>query len=174
MALVDAIRTAYPNTAFIAEDLGFLTPEVKALVKDSGFPGMKILEFAFDIREPGDYLPHNYEENCVCYTGTHDNATLRQWYEESTEEMLDRTFARKYMNLTDGEDFCEAIILLGMESCADLFMVQMQDYLRLGGEARMNEPGVMKMQNWRWRMLPNAASPQLAEEIAALTKKAGR
>ena len=174
MKLVNAIRQAYPHTEFIAEDLGFVTPQVKALLEGSGFPGMKVLEFAFDIREPGDYLPHNYKENCVCYTGTHDNATLRQWYEESSEETLDRAFARQYMKLRDGEDFCAAIIRLGMESCASLFMAQMQDYLNLGGEARMNEPGVMKTQNWRWRMLPGAASAELAEKIAALTSRAQR
>ena len=174
MKLVNVIRQAYPHTEFIAEDLGFVTPQVKALLEGSGFPGMKVLEFAFDIREPGDYLPHNYKENCVCYTGTHDNATLRQWYEESSEETLDRAFARQYMKLRDGEDFCAAIIRLGMESCANLFMAQMQDYLNLGGEARMNEPGVMKTQNWRWRMRPGAASAELAEKIAALTSRAQR
>jgi len=174
MKLVQAIRKAYPDTEFIAEDLGFVTPQVKALLEGSGFPGMKVLEFAFDTREPGDYLPHNYNENCVCYTGTHDNATLRQWYKESSEETLDRVFARQYMKLRDGEDFCEAIIRLGMESRANLFMVQMQDYLDLGAEARMNEPGVVKMQNWRWRMLPDAASTELAKKIASLTSRAKR
>ena len=97
MALIDAITAAYPNAAFIAEDLGFLTQEVHDLVEGSGFPSMKVLEFAFDSREPSNYLPHVYNENCVCYTGTHDNPPLRQWYEESSEDDLDRDFARKYM-----------------------------------------------------------------------------
>jgi len=174
MALINAIKAAYPDTKFIAEDLGYLTPEVLALVEGSGFPGMKVLEFAFDSREPSNYLPHVYGENCVCYTGTHDNATLRQWYEESSEQDLDRAYARQYMGITEGEDFCKAIIRLGMASKADLFMVQMQDYLDLGGSSRMNEPGKLKMQNWRWRMLPGAASPALAQEIAALTKEFNR
>lgn len=174
LALVNAIKQAYPDTKFIAEDLGFQTPEVLKLLEDSGFPGMKVLEFAFDSREPSDYLPHVYTENCVCYTGTHDNATLRQWFEESSEEDLDRDYARRYMGVTEGEDFCEAIIRLGMASKAELFMAQMQDYLKLGGESRMNVPGQLNSQNWRWRMLPGAASPALAKEIAARTEEFGR
>ena len=172
--MVNAIKQAYPDTKFIAEDLGFQTPEVLKLLEDSGFPGMKVLEFAFDSREPSDYLPHVYTENCVCYTGTHDNATLRQWFEESSEEDLDRDYARRYMGVTEGEDFCEAIIRLGMASKAELFMAQMQDYLKLGGESRMNVPGQLNSQNWRWRMLPGAASPALAKEIAARTEEFGR
>ena len=170
MALVNAIKEAYPDTRFIAEDLGYQTPEVEKLLADSGFPGMKVLEFAFDSREPSDYLPHVYTENCVCYTGTHDNATLRQWYEESSENDLDRNYARKYMGITEGEDFCKAIIRLGMGSRADLFVCQMQDYLDLGGKSRMNVPGSLNARNWRWRMLPGAAGPELAAEIAALTE----
>jgi len=174
MALIRAIRDAYPQAEFIAEDLGFLTPEVHELVENSGFPSMKVLQFAFDSREPSNYLPHVYGENCVCYTGTHDNPTLRQWFAESDSADLDRDYARRYMGITEGEDFCEAIIRLGMESKANLFMVQMQDYLGLGAEARMNEPGLMKMQNWRWRMLPGAADAALAAKIAALTAASGR
>lgn len=170
MALIRAIREAYPHAQFIAEDLGYLTPEVHALVENSGFPSMKVLEFAFDSREPSNYLPHVYQENCVCYTGTHDNPPLQQWYAESSEDDLDRSFARMYMKITEGEDFCKAIIKLGMASKADLFMVQMQDYLGLGAESRMNQPGVLNGRNWRWRMLPGAADDVLAQQIAALTK----
>lgn len=174
MALINAIKNAYPNADFIAEDLGFLTPQVYQLVEESGFPGMKVLEFAFDSREPSNYLPHNYNENCICYTGTHDNLTLRQWYEESSVNDLDRDYARKYMGISDGEDFCRSIIRLGMASKANLFMAQMQDYLNLGGNARMNEPGALNAQNWRWRMLPGAATEALAREIAAMTEEANR
>ena len=174
MALIGAIRRAYPDVRFLAEDLGYQSPELRELLEQSGYPGMKVLEFAFDSREPSDYLPHVYNEHCVCYTGTHDNLTLRQWYEESSPNDLDRNYARKYMGISDGEDFCEAIIRLGMASKADLFMAQMQDYLNLGGESRMNEPGTLKSQNWRWRMLPGAASPELAKQIAARTETYGR
>ena len=174
MALIDAIKEAYPKARFIAEDLGFLTPEVHELVEQSGFPGMKVLEFAFDSREPSNYLPHFYGKNCVCYTGTHDNATLRQWYEESDEDVLDRAYARAYMELPEGADFCEGIIRLGLASKADLFICQMQDYLGLGAEARMNEPGTLKAQNWRWRMAADAADEALAGKIKALAEAYGR
>ena len=167
MALIDAIRKAYPKTEFIAEDLGFLTPEVLQLVADSGFPGMKVLEFAFDPREPGNYLPHLYGENCVCYTGTHDNETLCQWCEGISPES--RTYAREYLGISPEADLADAIITAGMRSNARLFVAQMQDYLRLGGNARMNEPGTLKEENWRWRMLPGAANDKLAEKIAAWT-----
>ena len=174
LALIDAIKRAYPNTRFILEDLVYLTPEVEQLVQASGYPNMKVLEFAFDGRESGNYLPHTYGANCVCYTGTHDNAPLRQWYRESSERDLDRNFARRYMGITEREDFCEAIIRLGMQSKADLFICQMQDYLDLDGESRMNLPGSLNARNWRWRMKPGAADPALARKIAALTKSAGR
>ena len=174
MALIDALKQALPQAEFIAEDLGFLTPEVRQLVADSGFPGMKVLEFAFDTREPSNYLPHCYDENCICYVGTHDNHTLRQWYEESSETDLDRPFALEYMGITEEDDFCQAILRLGMESKADLFVTQMQDWLGLGGEARMNEPGALKAQNWRWRMLPGVTGPDLAQEILGMTRASGR
>lgn len=174
MDLVGAIRQAFPETAFIAEDLGFQSQEVRQLLDDSGFPGMKVLEFAFDSREPSDYLPHTYTNHCVCYTGTHDNETLRQWYEEASSDALDRDYARKYMKLGEGEDFCEGVLRLGMASKADLFVCQMQDYLGLGAQSRMNEPGTLKTQNWRWRMLPGAADQALADRLAAMTIRWGR
>ena len=174
LALIRAIQDACPEASFIAEDLGFLTDEVHQLVERSGFPGMKVLEFAFDSREPSNYLPHVYPENCVCYTGTHDNPPLRQWYEQSKTTDLDRDYAREYMGISHGEDFCKAIIRLGMNSRADLFICQMQDYLDLGVGARMNEPGVTNLQNWRWRMKPGATASALAEEILSLTREAGR
>lgn len=172
MKLISAIQNAYPNANFIAEDLGFLTPEVLQMVEESGFPGMKVLEFAFDPREPSDYLPHKYSENCICYTGTHDNETLVQWCSGISKES--KAFARKYLNLSPDDDLAEAIITAGMHSHAKLFIAQMQDYLRLGKESRMNEPGTLKPENWRWRMLPNAADNKLADELAALTAEHSR
>jgi 4-alpha-glucanotransferase len=170
---INAIKKALPQVEFIAEDLGFLTPEVRQMVEDSGFPGMKVLEFAFDPREPDNsYLPHLYNANCICYIGTHDNHTLAQWYEESAEADLE--FAREYMGITEEDDFCHAMMRLGMDSAARLFVAQMQDWLGLGGEARMNEPGAVNNQNWRWRMLPGAATPDLAAKIFTLTEEFGR
>ena len=172
MKLIRAIRKHCPDTEFIAEDLGFLTPEVQQMVKESGFPGMKVLEFAFDPREPSNYLPHKYGENCICYTGTHDNETLVQWCEGLDADS--DAYARDYLHIGPEDDLAGAIIEAGMQSKAQLFIMQMQDYLRLGKEARMNEPGKLLPSNWRWRMLPGAASDALAEKIAGLTTQANR
>ena len=100
---MDAIKKALPKTQFIAEDLGFLTQEVLDMKEKSGFPGMKVLEFAFDSREPSEYLPHTYVPNSVCYIGTHDNMTLQQWMDEATPEALE--YAKEYMALNEGEVF---------------------------------------------------------------------
>ena len=172
MKLVNAIRKNCPDTDFIAEDLGFLTPEVQQLVIDSGFPGMKVLEFAFDPREPSNYLPDRYPENAICYTGTHDNETLIQWCEGIDAET--DAYARSYLGITAEDDLADAIIEAGMQSKAQLFIMQMQDYLRLGRETRMNEPGRLLQSNWRWRMLPGAANEALAQKIAGLTERSNR
>ena len=172
MKLIRAIQKNCPDTEFIAEDLGFLTPEVQQMVQESGFPGMKVLEFAFDPREPSNYLPHKYEENCICYTGTHDNETLVQWC-EGLDANSD-AYARDYLHIGPEDDLAGAIIEAGMQSKAQLFVMQMQDYLRLGKEARMNEPGKLLPSNWRWRMLPGAADDALSEKIAGLTEQANR
>ena len=173
LALVRAIRSAYPHLDFIAEDLGFLTEDVYKLVADSGWPGMKVLEFAFDDPdEPSTYLPHLYKPNCVCYTGTHDNDTLSHWCESLTA--VQRQYVRRYLRLHEQDDLPSALIRAGMRSKARLFMAQMQDYLRLDGSARMNEPGICQSKNWCWRMLPGAADDALAAQIAELTVAAKR
>ena len=133
MKLIRRIKERFPHLDFIAEDLGFLTDAVREMVAQSGFPGMKVLEFAFDSREPSDYLPHRYGENCVCYTGTHDNATLSQWCRESPPETL--AYAREYLHLSPSEDLAAALLRSGLASKANLFVAQMQDYLGLGGGA---------------------------------------
>ena len=135
-------------------------------------PGMKVLEFAFDPREPSNYLPHKYGENCICYTGTHDNETLRQWCAGISPES--DAYARDYLGISKADDLAKAIIEAGAGSKAKLFVAQMQDYLGLGGEARMNEPGRLLPSNWRWRMLPGAANDALAEKIAGLTERSNR
>lgn len=172
MKLVSAIQKAYPEIEFIAEDLGFLTPEVLRLVEDSTWPGMKVLEFAFDPREPSNYLPHRYDENCICYTGTHDNETLYQWYAALSPEA--ERYAREYLGISEQEDLPQAIIRAGAGSRAKLFVAQMQDYLRLGAQARMNEPGTLKPENWRWRMTPGQANAALAAELRALAEQTDR
>ena len=167
MDFINAVKNGLPHLDFIAEDLGFLTPEVYQLLADSGLPGMKVLEFAFDVREPGNYLPHTYPRNCVCYVGTHDNETVRQWKESATPESV--TYARRYLNLSHEEGFHWGMIRGGMSSVADLFVAQIQDYLGLGSEARINTPGTASG-NWQWRMLPGEASPALARKIYEYTQ----
>lgn len=171
-ALLDAIQTRFPKQAFLAEDLGFLTEEVRTLLAQSGFPGMKVLEFAFDSGDDNPYLPHHYSENCVCYTGTHDNATLPQWCRESAPETL--SYVRDYLHLSPSSNLTQSLIQCGLSSKAQLFIAQMQDYLGLGAEARMNEPGTLKPENWRWRMTPERLTPELAQTIRALAQAAGR
>ena len=171
MDLVGVLTQWFHGLDIIAEDLGFLTPEVHQLLRDSGLPGMKVLEFAFDAREPSNYLPHTYERNCVCYVGTHDNETVMQWREQA--DRADVTFARKYLGLNEAEGFHWGMIRGGMSSVADTFVAQMQDYLGLGAEGRMNTPGTLG-NNSRWRLLPGEASPALARKIRRYAHMYGR
>ena len=171
MDLVGVLTGWFPHVGFIAEDLGFLTPAVKRLLKDSGLPGMKILEFAFDSREESDYMPHTYDHSCVCYVGTHDNAPAAAWCEEAAPE--DVAVAVRYLGLNEQEGFHWGMIRGGMSSVADLFIAQVQDFLGLGAESRMNTPG-KPADNWTWRLTPGQLTDALAEKIAACTKLYGR
>jgi 4-alpha-glucanotransferase len=153
----------------IAEDLGYVTDSVRQLVKDSGFPGMKVLEFAFDARESSSYLPHTYQPHCVCYTGTHDNSPLALWREEAARE--DVAFAERYLGLNEAEGFHWGVIRGGMSSVAELFVAQMQDYLGL--PYRMNAPGT-PFGNWEWRLLPGEVTPALAEKLREMAVMYGR
>ena len=133
---------------------------------------MKVLEFAFDSREPSEYLPHTYTNNSVCYTGTHDNMTMRQWFETATAEAV--AYAKEYMSLTEEEGYVWGTIRTAMSSVSDLCVVQMQDYLNLGEEARMNFPGTMTNCNWTWRALDGVFTAELAEKIRKMTRLYGR
>ena len=139
------------------------------MVKESGYPGMKVLQFAFDSREESDYLPHNYEHNCVVYTGTHDNDTILGWYDVMAEQ--DREFSKEYMNnyKSTKEELPWDFIRLAMGSVADLCIIPMQDYLGLGSEARINYPSTLG-NNWKWRMKKDAFTDELAEKIRRVTK----
>ena len=171
MDLVGVLTAWFPNIQFIAEDLGYLTDEVRALLHDSGLPGMKVLEFAFDSREPSNYQPHTYTNHCVCYPGTHDNTTLMAWRHEA--DPADVAMAIEYLGLNDEEGFHWGFLRGGASSVADLFVAQMQDYLGLDAKARMNTPGILGG-NWQWRMLPDAITPALTQKIARFTKLYGR
>jgi len=163
MDLVGTLTGRFSNIRFIAEDLGFLTPEVHQLLADSGLPGMKVLEFAFDSREPSNYLPHTYDKNCVCYAGTHDNTTLAAWRHEA--DPADVAMAVRYLGLNEEEGFIWGILRGGLGSVADLFVAQMQDYLELGADSRMNTPGILGG-NWQWRMKEGQLTRQLTQKLA--------
>ena len=167
-----AIRKALPELDFIAEDLGYMTPEVRQLQLDSGYPGMKVLEFGFDSREESDYLPHLYPVDSVCYTGTHDNVTLKQWFDEASRE--DVALAKAYLGLNEEEGYIWGMIRGAMSSVSRLCVVQMQDYLELGKEARMNFPGKLSMENWTWRAEEGFDSAALAKKIYKVTRLYGR
>ena len=155
----------------IAEDLGFLTPSVMKLVKKTGYPGMKILQFAFDSREESDYLPHNYSANSVVYTGTHDNDTTMGWYQ--TVNRRDKNFAKRYLNIRSNKDMVWNFIRAAVSSVSDTAIIPMQDYLGLGGEARINVHSTLG-NNWKWRMVKGQLNGELADKIYKMCKLYGR
>ncbi len=160
----------------IAEDLGYVTDSVRRLVCDSGFPGMKVLEFAFDSRDSGsanDYLPHNYIENSIAYTGTHDNETITGWFDSITES--ERQFAREYLcdQYTPAKLLYKSFISLVMRSNAKTCIIPMQDYMGLGNECRTNKPSTVGI-NWRWRLKKEDLSEELQKEIRSVTRRYGR
>ena len=168
MNFIRAVQKALPDLQMIAEDLGYLTAEVRQLRDESGYPGMKVLEFAFDANEPADYLPHTYTKNSVVYTGTHDNMTMRQWFDTADSESVD--FAAAYMNLSDREGFVWGAIRTAFATVCDTCIIPMQDLLGLGGEARMNFPGTLSDSNWTWRIKDDIMQKLPSEKLLALTK----
>lgn len=153
----------------IAEDLGLQTPTVAKLLKDSDYPGMKVLEFAFDPREKTNYLPHSYDRNCVVYTGTHDNETLVQWYKALDKES--KAFAEEYMNNAhiSAEEKYWDFIRLAMMSSANTCITPAQDFMGLDEEARINHPSTLG-KNWKWRIDSKMFSKKLINKIYKLTK----
>lgn len=166
MDFITTVKKALPELKLIAEDLGYLTQDVLDLRDASGYPGMKVLQFAFDSREPSDYLPHTYTAHSVCYTGTHDNMTTRQWLETGTAEM--QQYAAEYMRLSEEEGMVWGVIRTAMSSVSDTCVIPLQDYLDLGAEARMNFPGTTNS-NWTWRVKDGMITDTLAEKIHHLT-----
>ncbi|MCI7098556.1 MAG: 4-alpha-glucanotransferase [Lachnospiraceae bacterium] len=174
--LFNTMKRRLGDMEVIAEDLGYVTDSVRQLVKDSGFPGMKVLEFAFDSRDTGsasDYLPHNYTYNSVVYTGTHDNETLRGWYQSISDE--ERAMVRRYLHddHTPDEELNWEIIYLVMSSVSRMCIIPMQDYFGYGNEARMNRPSTLGS-NWKWRMLPGELTDELLARIEDVTALYGR
>lgn len=160
----------------IAEDLGYITDSVRKLVRNSGFCGIKVLEFAFDSRDTGsanDYLPHNYPNNCVVYTGTHDNQTLKSWFAElpGDEKLAVRNYLYDYY--TPDDKIPDSLIALALQSPADTCIIPMQDWLGLGDEARINTPSTIG-NNWKWRMTAEQMSDELSERIGIMTMRYSR
>ena len=175
MDLFHALRKALGEQAVIAEDLGYVTESVKKLVEDSGFPGMKLLEFAFDSRESGDYRPNTWTENTVCYTGTHDNQVLKEWFLEI--EDADRQMAADYVGKTVEEllamDYVDFFIKLTLNSRSNTAIIPYQDYCHKGKEARMNKPSVLGC-NWSYRFQKEDFTKEMAEKIRAFCEESKR
>jgi len=171
MSLFRSVKEALGEREMIAEDLGFITDSVRTLVRESGFAGMKILQFGFDGEE--EHLPHRYAENSVAFTGTHDNPTLCEWLSARSEEELARIREYLWDFFTPRSRLSDALIALLMKSPSRLAVVPMQDYLGLGAEGRMNRPASLGS-NWRWRMTREQMSGELAEKIFRLTRIGGR
>ncbi len=151
--LTKAIAKATKGAGIIAEDLGVVGDNVRALIKKTGWPGMKILQFAFDGDSKNEFLPHNLvSSNCIIYGGTHDNETIVGYYKDKTDK--ETKYARKYLNVKTKEQLPKAMIRAGYASIADTAIFQMQDILELDNSARMNLPSTVGT-NWRWRMLPH-------------------
>ena len=174
--LFNAIKYCLGNVNIIAEDLGYITDSVRQLVNDSGFPNMKVLEFAFDSRDssgPRDYLPYNYDKNCVVYTGTHDNETLKGWLdsiEPEEIEMIQKYIGRK---VEDKSELVDEVIRMAQASTANTCIIPMQDYLHLDNKARMNTPSTLGG-NWCWRAKSTQITKKLSNTIKELTVIHGR
>ena len=169
--LFRAVEQALGKREIIAEDLGYMSDTVRQLVQDSGFPGMKVLEFAFDSRDGGDYRPHSYPKNCIAYVGTHDNEPVNGWMETAAPEDVAR--AVRYLNLTKKEGYHWGMMRGIWSSAADLAVVQAQDLLGLGHESRMNTPSTLGG-NWCWRAEPGAFNTRLAKKLHSEMELYGR
>ena len=171
VALFEAVRAHFGDLAIIAEDLGVITPAVEALRDDLNLPGMKILQFAFYGTADDLFLPHTYKENCVVYTGTHDNDTTLGWWHSESEETKRK--ARDYLHVS-GDDIVWDLIRAGWNSKAVMALAPLQDLLVLGNEARMNLPGSLGGRNWGWRYDGSVLSDELAQKLKSLTVSSKR
>lgn len=175
-AFFRAVNAALGEVAIIAEDLGDFDPASRAgldaLLAEFGYPGMKVLQFAFGAGPDAPFLPHNYTRDCVVYTGTHDNDTVVGWYQVTSTEQ-ERDHARRYIGC-DGSDIAWDMIRLAWSSVAHTAITTVQDLLSLGHEARMNTPSTSGPPNWCWRMRPGALTPEIAARLRELTELYGR
>ena len=173
ISLFKKMKRTFRELNIIAEDLGFLTPSVYKLLEDTGFPGMKVLQFAFSTQDRSTYLPYFYSHNCVVYTGTHDNDTTRGWYE--TMDKKEQQFTRDYMDNkgTSRKEISWDFIRLAVSSVADLAVIPLQDYLCVGKEGRINTPSTLGG-NWTWRMKKGEFTPEIIKRCRELNAVYGR
>lgn len=169
---IHVLHKVLPFVDFVAGDLGYTSPEVKELLEYSKYPGSKILQYAFDSNEQENYFPHTYTPNSVCYTGMHDHNTLKGWEKELSKE--DRKLAEEYLGLEPGQDLVWPMIRAGLSSVSKIFIAQMQDYLELDSDSRMNRPGINDGNNWRWRVKAELINNDLAWKMQELAEMYGR
>jgi 4-alpha-glucanotransferase len=170
-----ALKEKLGSLPIIAEDLGFITSDVEALLSQTGFPGMRVLQFAFGTgsKEKGStnkYLPHNYTPRTIVYTGTHDNPSTLDWYGNMSQQVKREVL--EYINFS-GKDVVGELIRLAWSSAALMCVIPLQDLLRLGTESRMNVPGTLDG-NWQWRFSWDQLTEEEAKELRALSRIYGR
>ncbi len=165
------IKKQLGDLDIIAEDLGFLTEKVHDLIKNTGYPGMKVLQFAFDGSSKNDYLPHNFNKNAVVYTGTHDNDTTKSWFEK--QNIKNQKYILDYINRESAEEISWDMIVTAWSSTADLAIAPLQDFLDLGSITRMNMPSTLG-ENWKWRVDKKCLNKKLSDKISHITKLYGR
>lgn len=171
--LFDAMDNAGIYCRYVAEDLGFVTKEVKTLLDESGFPGMKIVQFGFDSRDSSsnDHIPHNYTQNCIVYTGTHDNHTVSGWYRNSGIEEKNR--AMDYLGIAKEGDVCRSMVRCAMASVCNVCIIPIQDWLELDDSARINTPGTFGG-NWCWRLSDMECLNGIVRNMNNMTEMYGR
>ena len=165
--LTDAIDSAIGDASIIAEDLGIVGPAVRALLAETGYPGMNIIEFAFDGEPDNSHLPHNYKPNSLVYGGTHDNETVAGFF--AAKKPSELKYAYKYLGVTSKKDIPQAVLRCAYASVSAIAVFQVQDILGLGNEARMNTPSTVG-DNWKWRMLKGSLTKKKAKELKDLAK----
>lgn len=170
-SLFAAINKEFGTGRIIAEDLGFITDSVRNLIKKAGYPGMKILQFAFDESQNSEHLPHYCDKNYVVYTGTHDNFTLKAWIEQMDKPST--KFAKKYLHVKKRKQLPAAYLRAALGTASDTCVIPLQDYMMLGNEARINAPSTLGI-NWRWRLNPAMLTDKLAKEIKDYAATYGR
>lgn len=171
MALFREVKRVLGDVPIVAEDLGELFPSVYKLLEESGFPGMKVMQFAFGSPN-SEYLPHNYPAHCIVYTGTHDNTTSEDWYKKAP--IREKRMAKQYLNLTPQEGYGMGLVRGALSSVAETCIIPLADYFGLGANARINTPSTLGAHNWTWRASPDLLTGAAAKKIAALTALYGR